>query len=239
MRRAGIIVAEVHELMKRLILPGVTTFELDEAAEILIRARGSLPAFKGYGGFPASICSSVNHQVVHGIPGSVRLLEGDIISIDTGVQLNGYFADAAKTYPVGKISARAEQLIDITRRSFYEGIHFAREGQRLSDVSHSIQQCAEAAGFSVVRNYVGHGIGTAMHEDPQIPNYGQPGKGPRLKAGMVLAIEPMINEGTYQVKVLSDGWTVVTSDGKKSAHYEHTIAITDGDPEILTASDAG
>lgn len=239
MRRAGIIVAEVHELMKRLVRPGITTFELDEAAETLIRARGSLPAFKGYGGFPSSICSSVNHQVVHGIPGSVQLLEGDIISIDTGVQLNGYFADAAKTYPVGRISGQAEQLIEITRRSFYEGIQFAREGQRLSDVSHAIQQCAESAGFSVVRNYVGHGIGTAMHEDPQIPNYGQPGKGPRLKAGMVLAIEPMINEGTYQVKVLSDGWTVVTSDGKKSAHYEHTIAITDGDPEILTASDAG
>ncbi|MDW7671093.1 MAG: type I methionyl aminopeptidase [Bacillota bacterium] len=239
MRQAGIIVAEIHELMKGLVRPGITTFELDQAAERLIRARGSIPAFKGYGGFPASICSSVNHQVVHGIPGLVQLLEGDIISIDTGVQLNGYFADAAKTYPVGKISTQAQQLIDITRQSFYEGIQFAREGQRLSDVSHAIQQCAEAAGFSVVRNYVGHGIGTAMHEDPQIPNYGQPGKGPRLKAGMVLAIEPMINEGAYQVKVLSDGWTVVTSDGKMSAHYEHTIAITDGDPEILTSGDAG
>lgn len=239
MRQAGIIVAEVHGLIEKMIRPGVNTMELDEAAEAHIRARGGEPAFKGYGGFPASICSSVNHQVVHGIPGNVQLLEGDIISIDTGVQLNGYYADAAKTFPVGNISTQAQRLIDITRQSFYEGIQFAREGQRLSDISHAIQECAEKAGFSVVRNYVGHGIGTAMHEEPQIPNYGQPGKGPRLKAGMVLAIEPMINEGTYHVKVLSDGWTVVTMDGKKSAHYEHTLAITKDDPEILTVSDAG
>jgi len=239
MRQAGIIVAEVHRLINQMIRPGITTRELDEAAEAHIRARGSEPAFKGYGGFPASICSSVNHQVVHGIPGNVLLLEGDIISIDTGVQLNGYYADAAKTFAVGTISAQAQRLIDITRQSFYEGIKFAREGQRLSDISHEIQKCAEDAGFSVVRNYVGHGIGTAMHEEPQIPNYGQSGKGPRLKAGMVLAIEPMINEGTHHVKVLSDGWTVVTMDGKKSAHYEHTLAITDGDPEILTVIDAG
>lgn len=239
MRQAGKIVAEVHGLIKNMIRPGITTLELDQAAEEHIRTRGGEPAFKGYGGFPASICSSVNHQVVHGIPGNVQLVEGDIISIDTGVQLNGYYADAAKTFPVGTISTQAQRLIDITRQSFYEGIKFAREGQRLSDISHAIQECAENAGFSVVRNYVGHGIGTAMHEEPQIPNYGQPGKGPRLKAGMVLAIEPMINEGTYHVKVLSDGWTVITMDGKKSAHYEHTLAITDGDPEILTVSDAG
>ena len=239
MRQAGKIVAEVHRLIKNMIQPGITTLELDHAAETHIRTRGGEPAFKGYGGFPASICSSVNHQVVHGIPGNVQLVEGDIISIDTGVQLNGYYADAAKTFPVGTISTQAQRLIDITRQSFYEGIKFAREGQRLSDISHAIQECAESAGFSVVRNYVGHGIGTAMHEEPQIPNYGQPGKGPRLKAGMVLAIEPMINEGTYHVKVLSDGWTVITMDGKKSAHYEHTLAITDGEPEILTVSDAG
>jgi len=239
MRQAGIIVSEIHELMKQMVRPGITTQELDEAAEAHILNRGATPAFKGYGGFPASICSSVNHQVVHGIPGRVQLVEGDIISIDTGVRLNGYFADAAKTYPVGLISAQAQQLIDITRQSFYEGIRFAREGQRLSDVSHAVQLCAESAGFSVVRNYVGHGIGTEMHEEPQIPNYGQPGKGPRLKAGMVLAIEPMINEGSYHVKVLSDGWTVITLDGKRSAHYEHTIAVTEGDPEILTAGYAG
>lgn len=239
MRQAGIIVAEVHGLIEKMIQPGINTMELDEAAEMHIRARGGEPAFKGYGGFPASICSSINHQVVHGIPGNVQLLEGDIISIDTGVQLNGYYADAAKTFPVGNINTQAQRLIEITRQSFYEGIKFAREGQRLSDISHAIQECAEKAGFSVVRNYVGHGIGTSMHEEPQIPNYGQPGKGPRLKAGMVLAIEPMINEGTYHVKVLSDGWTVVTMDGKKSAHYEHTLAITEDDPEILTVSDAG
>lgn len=238
MRQAGAIVAETHQLMASMIRPGITTQELDEAAESLIRSRGAEPAFKGYGGFPASICSSINHQVVHGIPGQVQLVEGDIISIDTGVQLNGYFGDAAKTYPVGQISAQAQKLIQITRQSFYEGIQFAREGYRLSDISFAVQQTAESAGFSVVRNYVGHGIGTAMHEEPQIPNYGLPGKGPRLKAGMVLAIEPMINEGTYHVKVLSDGWTVVTIDGKRSAHHEHTIAITAGDPEILTAIDA-
>ncbi len=235
-RQAGTVVAEVHELIKEMIRPGITTQELDEAAEKHIRSRGAIPAFKGYGGFPASICSSVNHQVVHGIPGSVQLVEGDIISIDTGAQLNGYFGDAAKTYPVGKISTVAQKLIDITRQSFYEGIQFAREGQRLSDISHAIQLCAESAGFSVVRNYVGHGIGTAMHEEPQIPNYGQPNKGPRLKAGMVLAIEPMINEGFYQVRVLPDGWTVITADGRLSSHYEHTIVITEADPEILTAT---
>lgn len=239
MRKAGIIVAEVHELMKKHVQSGISTKELDMVAEVHIRSRGGEPAFKGYGGFPASICSSINHQVVHGIPGDIQLAEGDIISIDTGVQLNGYFADAAKTFPVGKINPNAQRLIDITRQSFYEGIKFAREGHRLSDISHAIQECVESRGFSVVRNYVGHGIGTAMHEEPQIPNFGQPGKGPRLKAGMVLAIEPMINEGTYHVKVLSDGWTVITMDGRRSAHYEHTIAITDGDPEILTVSDAG
>lgn len=234
MKRSGTIVAEVHELMKQHIKPGITTKELDELAENHIRSHGAEPAFKGYGGFPASICSSINHQVVHGIPGNVRLAEGDIISIDTGAQLEGYFSDAAKTYPVGKINSEAQELIDVTKQSFYEGLKFVREGFRLSDVSHAIQTCAESHGFSVVRNYVGHGIGTAMHEEPQIPNFGLPGKGPRLKKGMVLAIEPMINAGSYDVHVLSDGWTVVTDDGALSAHYEHTVVVTEDAPEILT-----
>ncbi|SDZ18324.1 type I methionyl aminopeptidase [Tindallia californiensis] len=234
MRRAGVIVGEVHELMKQHVRPGITTRELDEIAEDHIRNSGAEPAFKGYGGFPASICSSINHQVVHGIPGNVKLTDGDIISIDTGAQLEGYFSDAAKTYPVGNISSDAQNLIDVTRQSFYEGLKYVREGCRLSDISHAIQTYAESYGFSVVRNYVGHGIGTAMHEEPQIPNFGLPGKGPRLRKGMVLAIEPMINAGSYNVHVLPDGWTVVTDDGSLSAHYEHTVAVTENLPEILT-----
>ncbi|AKL97032.1 methionine aminopeptidase Map [Clostridium aceticum] len=234
MRRAGKIVAEAHELLKEAIKPGVTTKELDTIAEEHIRKRGATPAFKGYGGFPASICTSINHEVVHGIPGLKRLEDGDIISIDIGALYEGYYGDAAKTHAVGKISEEAEKLIKITRESFYEGLKYAFEGNRLSDISHAIQTYVEKEGFSVVRNYVGHGIGTKMHEEPQVPNYGPPGKGPRLQSGMVLAIEPMINAGTYEVKVLSDGWTVITLDGKYSAHYEHTIAITKGEPEILT-----
>ncbi|AOY75083.1 type I methionyl aminopeptidase [Clostridium formicaceticum] len=234
MRRAGKIVAETHELLKEAIKPGVTTKELDVMAEDHIRKRGATPAFKGYGGFPASICTSINHEVVHGIPGLKRLEDGDIISIDIGALYEGYYGDAAKTHAVGNVSEEAEKLIKITRESFYEGMKYAFEGNRLSDISHAIQAYVEKEGFSVVRNYVGHGIGTKMHEEPQVPNYGPPGKGPRLQSGMVLAIEPMINAGTYEVKVLSDGWTVITLDGKYSAHYEHTIAITNGEPEILT-----
>ncbi len=234
MKEAGKIVAEVHELLKQAIKPGITTKELDEMAEAYILGQGAIPAFKGYGGFPASICTSINHEVVHGIPGLKTLENGDIISIDIGALYKGYYADSAKTHPVGSISQKAQQLIDVTRQSFYEGIKFAKEGYRLSDISHAIQTYVEAYGFSVVRNYVGHGIGTKMHEEPQIPNYGPPGKGVRLKAGMVLAIEPMINIGTYEVEVLKDEWTVVTLDGEYSAHYEHTLAITEGEPEILT-----
>lgn len=234
MREAGRIVAETHELLKEAIKPGVTTKELDELAEAYIRKHGATPAFKGYGGFPASICTSINHEVVHGIPGLKTLEDGDIISIDIGSIYKGYYGDAARTHGVGQISDQAQKLIDVTRQSFYEGIKYAYEGNRLSDISHAIQTYVEKEGFSVVRNYVGHGIGTKMHEEPQIPNYGAPGKGPRLQAGMVLAIEPMINTGTYEVKVLSDGWTVITLDGKYSAHYEHTVAITQGEPEILT-----
>lgn len=234
MREAGKIVAETHELLRKSIKPGITTLELDKIAEAYIKGKGAIPAFKGYNGFPASICSSINHEVVHGIPGLKKLQDGDIISIDIGVLHKGYYGDAAQTHPVGKISPEAQSLIDVTRQSFYEGIKFAKEGYRLSDISHAIQSYVEAYNFSVVRNYVGHGIGIKMHEEPQIPNYGPPGKGPRIKANMVFAIEPMINIGTYEVKVLSDEWTVVTLDGEYSAHYEHTIAITDGEPEILT-----
>ena len=234
MRQAGRIVAQTHELLKKAIRPGITTKELDEIAEAFIIKQGAIPAFKGYGGFPASICTSINHEVVHGIPGVKTLEDGDIISIDIGALYDGYYGDAAKTHGVGEISQEAQRLIEVTRQSFYEGIKYATEEYRLSDISHAIQTYVEQQGFSVVRNYVGHGIGTEMHEEPQIPNYGPAGKGPRLKAGMVLAIEPMINIGTYEVKVLADGWTVVTLDGKYSSHYEHTIAITEGEPEILT-----
>ncbi|MCC5912610.1 MAG: type I methionyl aminopeptidase [Clostridiaceae bacterium] len=234
MQMAGKIVAETHELLKEAIKPGVTTKELDQMAEDYIRKQGATPAFKGYGGFPASICASINHEVVHGIPGLKKLQDGDIISIDIGAVYKGYCGDAAKTHAVGSISEQARKLIDVTRQSFYEGIKYATKEHRLSDISHAIQAYVEKEGFSVIRNYVGHGIGTKMHEEPQVPNYGLPGKGPRLQPGMVLAIEPMINAGTYEVKVLSDGWTVVTLDGEYSAHYEHTVAITEGEPKILT-----
>jgi methionyl aminopeptidase len=235
MRESGRIVAEVHAILKDKIKPGVTTKELDEIAERIILEHGAQPAFKGYGGFPATICASVNEEVVHGIPGDRVLREGDIISIDVGALKNGYYGDSAKTYPVGEISTKAEKLIRVTRESFYEGLKFCKVGYRLSDVSHAIQTHVEKEGFSVVRDYVGHGIGASLHEDPQIPNYGPPGKGPRLSAGMVLAIEPMINAGRFTVRVLGDNWTVVTADGSLSAHYEHTIVITEDDPLILTA----
>lgn len=234
MRESGKIVAKVHSVLKDMIKPGITTKELDEIAERIILEHEAQPAFKGYGGFPATICASVNEEVVHGIPGDRMLREGDIISIDVGALKNGYYGDSAKTYPVGKISAKAEKLIRVTRESFYEGLKFCKVGYRLSDVSHAIQMHVEAEGFSVVRDYVGHGIGASLHEDPQIPNYGPAGKGPRLSPGMVLAIEPMINAGRFLVRVLGDNWTVVTADGSLSAHYEHTIAITDEDPIILT-----
>ncbi|WIF95571.1 type I methionyl aminopeptidase [Caminicella sporogenes] len=234
MREAGRIVAKTHEKLKEYIKPGITTKELDEIAESEIRKLGGIPAFKGYGGFPASICASINEEVVHGIPGLKKLKDGDIISIDIGAIYNGYYGDSAKTHPVGNISEEAQRLIDVTRESFYEGLKYCKEGYRLSDISHAIQTHVEKNGFSVVRDYVGHGIGTNMHEDPQILNFGPPGKGPRLRKGMVFAIEPMVNMGTYKVKTLLDNWTVVTLDGKLSAHYEHTIAITEDEPIILT-----
>ena len=234
MREAGKIVAHVHEVLREHIKPGITTKELDEIAEKEILKHGALPAFKGYHGFPASICASVNEEVVHGIPGLKTLKDGDIISIDIGAVYNGYYGDAAKTHAVGKISDTAAKLIAVTRQSFYEGLKFCRAGNRLSDISHAIQTYVESNGFSVVRDFVGHGIGQKMHEDPQIPNFGPPGKGPRLVEGMALAIEPMVNMGTYKVKTLLDNWTVVTLDGKLSAHYEHTVIITEDEPAIMT-----
>lgn len=236
MREAGKIVAYTHEILKAHIKPGVTTQELDYLAEKEIRKYDAVPAFKGYGGFPGSICTSVNEQVVHGIPGPYELKDGDIISIDIGAYKDNFFGDAARTHGVGTVSDQAQQLMDVTKNSFYEGLKFCREGYRLSDVSHAIQSYVEQFGFSIVRDYVGHGIGTALHEDPQIPNYGNPGRGLRLVKGMVLAIEPMVNAGTHIVKVLEDDWTVVTTDGQYSAHYEHTLAITDEDPVLLTSA---
>lgn len=234
-REAGKIVAYAHELLREAIKPGISTFELDEIAYRAIVKHNASPSFKGYGGFPASICASKNDVVVHGIPRKDDILmEGDIISIDIGAEYKGYHGDAAKTHPVGKITEDDVRLIRETRESFYKGIEQALVGKRLSDISHAIQSHVEEFGFSVVREFVGHGVGRSLHEDPQIPNYGPPDRGPRLESGMVLAIEPMINQGTYKVQVLEDGWTVKTIDGKKSSHYEHTIAITDNGPDILT-----
>lgn len=234
MREVGRIVAQVHEVVRGAIKPGVTTKELDEIAEAEILKHGGIPAFKGYGGFPATICASVDNEVVHGIPGPLQLVEGSIISVDIGVLKDGYFGDSAKTHPVGNISPEAQRLIDVTRQSFYEGLKYCKEGFRLSDIGNAIQNYVEANGYSVVRDLVGHGIGTELHEDPQVPNFGLPNKGPRLKKGLVLAIEPMVNAGTYHVETLLDNWTVVTLDKKLSAHYEHTVAITEGEPLLLT-----
>ena len=234
LRDAGRIVAETHVEVKKAVKPGVTTLDLDRIAEEYIISRGAIPAFKGYHGFTGNICSSVNEEVVHGIPGLRKLKTGDNISIDIGAVINGYNGDAAITVPVGEVDAEVQKLLDVTEESLYKGIEQAVIGNRLSDISHAVQSHVEQYGFGVVRDYVGHGIGRSMHEDPQVPNYGNPGRGPRLKAGMTLAIEPMVNLGTHEVKTLDDGWTVVTLDGKRSAHFEHSIAITDGKPEILT-----
>lgn len=234
MRIAGRIVAETHEKLKEVIKPGITTKELDIIAEEYIRKSGALPAFKGYYGFPASICTSVNEQVVHGIPGPIVLKEGDIVGIDIGSIYEGFYGDAARTHGVGSISSDAQDLIKVTQESFFAGMEFAREGNRLSDISHAIQSYVEARGYSVVRDLVGHGIGRQMHEDPQVPNYGAAGRGPRLTAGMALAVEPMVNQGKFAVKTLKDGWTVVTADGMLSAHYENTLIITKEAPELLT-----
>lgn len=234
LRDAGKIVAQTLVEVEKAVKPDVTTLELDKIAEEYIKGCGAIPAFKGYHGFPGNICASVNEEVVHGIPGLRKLKNGDNVSIDIGAVINGYNGDAAITVPVGDIDAEVQKLLDVTEESLYKGIEQAIVGNRLSDVSHAVQKHAEAYGFGVVRDYVGHGIGRNMHEDPQIPNYGSPGRGPRLKSGMTLAIEPMINLGTHEVRSLSDGWTVVTTDGKRSAHFEHSVAITPDGPEILT-----
>lgn len=234
MRDAGKIVGQTLQELKKAIVPGITTIELDRIADHYIRHAGAIPAFKGYGGFPANICTSVNEQVVHGIPSSRQLKNGDIVSLDVGAKLNRYYGDAAITVVVGEISEELKNLLKVTEESLYEGIKQAIKGNRLSDISHAVQLHAESHGYGVVRDYVGHGIGQRMHEDPQIPNYGPPGRGPLLKNGMTLAIEPMINLGTPEVEVLADDWTVVTADGKFSAHFEHTVAVMDGEPMILT-----
>lgn len=234
MRDAGKIVAIALDAVGKAIVPGITTAELDEVARKTIVECGAIPTFKGYHGYPANICVSVNSEVVHGIPGARKLEEGDIVSVDCGALYNGYNGDAAVTFPVGKVSEDALRLMRVTREALYKGIEQAVVGNRLGAVSHAIQQHAEAAGYGVVRDYCGHGIGRNMHEDPSIPNVGEPDKGPLIKAGMVLAIEPMVNMGTWAVKVLADDWTVVTKDGKISAHFEHTVAVTTQGPQILT-----
>lgn len=234
MRKAGRLVAQAHELVRNNVKPGVTTKELDRLVEEFLKSQNAIPTFKGYNGFPFSICASVNEEVVHGFPSERKLVEGDIISVDIGATFEGYVGDSAKTFFVGEVDDEKRRLVEATRQSFYEGIKFAKTNYRLSDISHAIQSYAESKGFSVVRDFVGHGVGKKMHESPQIPNFGKPGKGPRLQEGMVLAIEPMINAGVYNVKILDNDWTVVTTDGKPSAHYEHTVAITDGEPMLLT-----
>lgn len=234
MRRAGQLLAKTEELIAKAIAPGVTTAYLDQIAEDYIRSQGGIPSFKGYGGFPATLCTSINEEVVHGIPGKRILKEGDILSVDMGCILQGYHGDMARTYAVGEISAETKKLIEVTKQSFFEGIKFAKEGNHLNDIGSAIQKYVEKNGFSVVRAYVGHGIGKELHEAPEIPNFRTLSKGVQLKKGMTLAIEPMVNVGDYNVRLLKDGWTTVTKDGKNAAHYENTILITDGAPEILT-----
>jgi methionyl aminopeptidase len=234
MRRAGQVVAEMHEKTREAIRPGITTAQLDKVARDVLDRRGARSNFLGYHGFPAVICASPNDMIVHGIPGDRVLEDGDIISIDCGAIIEGYHGDAAYTAPVGAISDEAAKLIEVTEQSLLKAIERMVDGGRLTDIGHAVQTVAEAAGFSVVREYVGHAIGTAMHEEPQVPNYGPPGKGPKLRPGMVFAVEPMVNAGRPGTRTLDDGWSVVTADGKLSAHFEHTIAITDAGPEVLT-----
>ncbi|EOS59060.1 MULTISPECIES: type I methionyl aminopeptidase [Paenibacillus] len=238
MREAGRIVAETHRLMAQAIQPGITTGELDQLADKYIRSQGAVPSFKGYNGFPYSICASVNEELVHGFPGKRKLNEGDIITLDIGAEYRGFHGDSAWTYPVGQISEEAKRLLEVTEGSLYAGLALVKPDVRLYTISHAIQQFIEAAGFSVVREYVGHGIGASLHEEPQIPNYGLPDRGPRLKPGMVLAIEPMVNMGKRYVKTLEDNWTVVTVDGSLCAHFEHTVAVTPDGMEIFTKLDA-
>lgn len=234
MRKAGRIVGETLNLLETRVRPGITTGELDRIAEEFITKHGAIPSFKGLYGFPSSLCISVNEQVVHGFPGKRKLKEGDIVSVDCGAFINGFHGDAARTFAVGEVSEEARKLISVTKESFFKGIKKAYVGNRLTDISYEIQKFVEDNGFSVVRDYVGHGIGRKVHEDPEVPNFGRSGRGPKLTPGMVLAIEPMVNVGTYRVRTLEDEWTVVTEDGKFSAHYENTVAILPNGPEILT-----
>ena len=235
MRESNRILAQLFEHIASMIQPGITTAELDSEAELFIRSHNAVPAFKGYRGFPATLCTSVNEAVVHGIPSERRLVSGDIISIDVGALFNGFYSDAARTFPVGEVSKQAQALMDATRQALAAGISQAYPGNRLSDISSAVQQVVESAGFSVVRDFVGHGIGKGLHEDPQIPNFGKKGNGPVLKEGMTFAIEPMVNQGSWKVAVCEDGWTAVTSDGSLSAHFEDSIAITKHGPLILSA----
>ena len=237
MRQACKITAAARALAGEMVRPGVTTKEIDKAVHDYIVAQGAKPSFLHYSGYPASACISVNQTVIHGIPGEYTLKEGDIVSVDVGAYYKGFHGDCAATFACGAISAEAQKLIDVTKQSFFEGIRLAKRGHRVSDISHAIQTYVESNGFSVVRSFVGHGVGAQLHEEPEVPNFGNAGRGPRLLPGMTLAIEPMVNVGTHEVRILRDGWTVVTTDGKLSAHYENTVLITDGEPEILTVTE--
>ena len=234
LKKSNQIVAVILKELKKAAQPGVTTLELDQLAERLIKKNNCIPAFKGYKNYPATLCISVNEEIVHGIPGPRKLKEGDIVSLDMGVKWDGFYGDAAITVPVGEIDLQSQNLIRVTEEALYKGIEKAQVGNRLSDISHAVQEWVEKHGFSVVRDFVGHGIGKALHEEPQIPNFGKPGFGPRLREGMVLALEPMVNAGSYEIKILSDGWTAVTMDGSRSAHFEHSIAIATDGPLILS-----
>ena len=238
MRRAGKITAAARALARDMVKPGVTTQQIDKAVYHFIKSQGATPSFLNYNGYPASVCVSVNDEIIHGIPGKRMLKEGDIVSVDVGAYIGGFHGDCAGTYPCGQVSDQALDLIRVTQQSFFEGLKFAREGYRLSDISHAVQEYVESHGYSVVRGYVGHGIGRRMHESPEVPNFGNPGHGPRLLRGMTIAVEPMVNAGSAAIRQMSDGWTVKTADGRNAAHYENTILITDGDPELLTDASA-
>ena len=237
MRQACRITAGARALAGKMVKPGVSTKEIDQAVYDYIVSQGAKPSFLNYNGFPASACISVNSAVVHGIPGSYVLKEGDIVTVDVGALYKGFHGDCAATFACGAISTEAQKLIEVTQQSFFEGMKYATKGKRVQDISHAIQTYVESNGFSVVRSFVGHGIGRQLHEEPEVPNYGAPGRGPRLIPGMTIAVEPMVNQGTYEVRVLKDGWTAVTADGKLSAQYENTVLITDGEPEILTVTE--
>lgn len=237
MRQACKITAAARALAGEMVRPGVSTRQIDKAVHDFIVSQGAKPSFLHYGGFPASACISVNNVVIHGIPNGYVLKEGDIVSVDVGAYYKGFHGDCAATYPCGEISPTAQKLIAVTKQSFFEGLKFATQGHRVSDISHAVQTYVESNGFSVVRDFIGHGVGANLHEEPEVPNYGSSGHGPRLLKGMTIAIEPMVNVGTYEVRVLKDKWTTVTADGKLSAHYENTVLITDGEPEILTVTE--